>query len=116
MVYVMKNRVKFGDNFTPKVEIIREVVTESMPIDDNIRCPPVSNPKGRHKKKRIKGGKELAKQKKTCGYCNQFGHYVTTCLTKKADEERRGLVKPYLMWRPRVMGRTRKRRLAKTWI
>ncbi|MCL7043751.1 hypothetical protein MKW94_018234 [Papaver nudicaule] len=74
-----------NNNDASQGETTRSVAIDSAPMDDNIGCPPMSNPKGRRKKKRMRGGKELAKQKKTCSYCNEVGHYATTCQTKKAN-------------------------------
>lgn len=48
-----------------------------------VQCPPASVTKGRPKKGRMKGGKELAKQIKRCSCCNSSGHNVTTCPSKE---------------------------------
>ena len=35
-------------------------------------CPPLSKTKGHPKQKRMKGGKELGKQKRTCGFVSML--------------------------------------------
>ncbi|KAI3874740.1 hypothetical protein MKX03_021262, partial [Papaver bracteatum] len=46
-------------------------------------CPPKPNSKGRLKNaKRNKGGKELAKQKYSSGFCTLQGHNTSTCPDK----------------------------------
>ncbi|KAK1394922.1 hypothetical protein POM88_013978 [Heracleum sosnowskyi] len=49
----------------------------------NILCPPKSTTKGRPRKRRIKGGKELTKKTKTCSNCNIAGHTRPTCPDKE---------------------------------
>ncbi|XP_077215652.1 protein FAR1-RELATED SEQUENCE 11-like [Tasmannia lanceolata] len=51
--------------------------------DDLVYCPPISKTKDRPKKKRMRGGRELGKQIKTCGLCKHAGHNVTTCPEKE---------------------------------
>ena len=48
-----------------------------------IHCPPISKMKGQPKQKRMKGGRELGKLKKTCGLCKYVGHNISTCPEKK---------------------------------
>ena len=52
-------------------------------VDEFVRCPPISTTKGRPKAKRSKGGKELAKQNKSCRLCKRSGHNITTCPDKE---------------------------------
>ena len=53
-------------------------------IDEDcfVHCPPISKTKGRPKQKRMKGGRELGKQKKTCRLCKHIGHNISTCPEK----------------------------------
>lgn len=48
-----------------------------------VQCPPVSVTKGRPRKTRLKGGKELAKKPKHCKFCKAGGHNITTCPEKE---------------------------------
>ena len=47
-----------------------------------MNCPPLSKTKGRPKQKRMKGGRELGKKKKSCGLCKHVGHNISTCPEK----------------------------------
>ena len=47
-----------------------------------INFPPLSNTKGCQKQKRMKDGRELGKQKKTCGLCKHVGHNISMCPEK----------------------------------
>lgn len=50
-------------------------------------CPPKSTTKGRPRKRRIKGGKELQKKKiKKCSACHMSGHTKPTCPGKENVE------------------------------
>ncbi|GMY38499.1 protein far1-related sequence 9 [Fagus crenata] len=53
-------------------------------IDEDcfVHCPPISKTKGRPKQKRMKGGRELGKQKKTCRLRKHIGHNISTCPEK----------------------------------
>lgn len=70
---------------------VLDVVFEEQAIDCNIeahsqcdvRCPPMSKPKGRPKRRRLKGGKELLHNMNTCGLCRGVGHNVATCSLKR---------------------------------
>ena len=46
-------------------------------------CPPLWKTKGHPKQKRMKGERELGKQKKTCGLCKHVGHNIFTCPEKE---------------------------------
>ncbi|PNX83410.1 FAR1-related protein, partial [Trifolium pratense] len=46
---------------------------------DVVHCPPLSKTKGRPKRRRLKGGKELSHNMNTCGLCKDVGHNVATC-------------------------------------
>ena len=35
----------------------------------------------------MKGGKEMGKQKRTCGFCKHVGHNIPTCLEKEKEKE-----------------------------
>lgn len=49
---------------------------------NNVYLPPKSKTKGRPKKRREKGGKELGKKTKCCSICKQPGHTKPTCPNK----------------------------------
>ena len=53
----------------------------------------ISKTKGRPKKKRMKGGRELRKQKKTCGFCKHVGHKISTCSEKETCTSSNGAKK-----------------------
>ncbi|KAH7857174.1 hypothetical protein Vadar_009871 [Vaccinium darrowii] len=53
---------------------------------DDIQCPPISITKGRPKTKRLKGGKEAGKVTRSCGWCRNVGHNITTCPDKENVE------------------------------
>ncbi|KAF7808556.1 Protein FAR1-RELATED SEQUENCE 11 [Senna tora] len=55
-------------------------------LDPNtfVQCPPISKTKGRPKRKRCKGGIELAKRQNTCGLCNGVGHNIATYSRKES--------------------------------
>lgn len=59
-----------------------EILVDNL-IDD-VHCPPISKTKGRPKTKRLKGGREVApKLKRSCGFCKNVGHNITTCPEKE---------------------------------
>lgn len=61
-----------------------EVVPNTHAIIAEVLRPPQSKTKGRPKKKREKGGKEIAKkQTKSCSICNQPGHTKPNCPFKE---------------------------------
>ncbi|XP_021774241.1 protein FAR1-RELATED SEQUENCE 11-like [Chenopodium quinoa] len=63
------------------VEELTPTINASM---GDVLCPPQSKTKGRPKKKREKGGKEVAKKKtKSCSICKQPGHTKPTCPYKE---------------------------------
>ena len=43
-----------------------------------MNCPPLSKTKGRPKQKRMKGGRELGKKKKSCGLSKHVSHNIST--------------------------------------
>lgn len=52
--------------------------------EDDVLCPPKSVPKGRPRKGREKGGKELVdKKRKRCSICKEIGHTKPTCQMKE---------------------------------
>ncbi|XP_065854922.1 protein FAR1-RELATED SEQUENCE 11-like [Euphorbia lathyris] len=64
-----------------------EIEILSVGVEDTVRCPPSSMPKGRPKNKRDKSSKELAhKQVKTCKFCKRTGHNITTCRDKENSD------------------------------
>ncbi|KAJ8439208.1 hypothetical protein Cgig2_003421 [Carnegiea gigantea] len=58
----------------------------STSVYEFVRCPPISTTKGRPKSKRSRGGKELAKQTKSCRLCKRSGHNITTCSDKENSD------------------------------
>ncbi|XP_071695915.1 protein FAR1-RELATED SEQUENCE 11-like [Rutidosis leptorrhynchoides] len=54
-------------------------------VIDLVQCPIKSKTKGRPKQKRMKSGKELAKQRR-CGFCRGFGHNINTCKERQVDD------------------------------
>ncbi|XP_074318460.1 uncharacterized protein LOC141655272 [Silene latifolia] len=52
---------------------------------ENISCPPKLKTKGRPKNKRLKSGKETAKQIRRCSICRNPGHYGNNCPTNKEN-------------------------------
>jgi hypothetical protein len=72
------------------------VVIEEQVIDSNneahsqhVNCPPNSKTKGRPKRRRVKGGKELSHSMITCGFCKELGHNIVTCTLRKDKEEKK---------------------------
>nr|XP_043638100.1 protein FAR1-RELATED SEQUENCE 5-like [Erigeron canadensis] len=69
--------------------VFQNVSQEETFMDDqleggDILCPPKSVTKGRPKKRRLMGGKELAnKTIKTCSICKESGHTKPTCSNKE---------------------------------
>lgn len=59
-----------------------EVVVDAI---DLVQCPIKSKTKGRPNERRIKSGKEMAKQRR-CGLCRGLGHKISTCKERKRDE------------------------------
>ncbi|CAL5191621.1 unnamed protein product [Lathyrus oleraceus] len=51
--------------------------------NDIVQCPPISKTKGRPKRRRLKGGKELSHTMNTCGLCKDIGHNIATCPLKE---------------------------------
>ncbi|XP_057532184.1 protein FAR1-RELATED SEQUENCE 11-like [Amaranthus tricolor] len=51
--------------------------------ENTVHLPPKSKSKGRPKKRREKGGKELGKRTKCCSICKQAGHTKPTCPYKE---------------------------------
>ncbi|KAH7860111.1 hypothetical protein Vadar_009474 [Vaccinium darrowii] len=66
-------------NLTDMENEIEENHNDENDSDCFVNCPPISKTKGRPKQKRMKGGRELGKQTRTCGLCKRVGHYITTC-------------------------------------
>ena len=62
-------------------------------VTDDINCPPISKTKGRPKTKRLKGGKEMGNQSKSCRLCKRVGHNITTCPEKEIFGSSNGLQK-----------------------
>ena len=50
-----------------------------------VYCPPLSKMKGRPKQKKMKGGKELGKQKRTCGFCKHINHNISKYLEREEE-------------------------------
>ncbi|KAK1408334.1 hypothetical protein QVD17_40011 [Tagetes erecta] len=52
-----------------------------------VQCPIISKTKGRLKQKRMKSGKELAKQVKRCRICKSSSHNFSTCPERHASND-----------------------------
>ncbi|KAH7849560.1 hypothetical protein Vadar_019618 [Vaccinium darrowii] len=70
-------------NLTDMENEIEQNHNDENDSDCFVNCPPISKTKGRPKQKRMKGGRELGKQTRTCGLCKRVGHYITTCPEKE---------------------------------
>ena len=73
------------ENLVDKENMVDPIVNDAIDGDCFVRCPLLSKTKGRPKQKRMKGGKELGKQKRTCGFCKHVGHNISTCLEKEME-------------------------------
>ncbi|KAL4575093.1 hypothetical protein LXL04_021934 [Taraxacum kok-saghyz] len=51
-----------------------------------VQCPVISKTKGRPKQKRMKSGKELARQVKRCRLCKSSNHNFSTCPEREAND------------------------------
>ena len=71
------------ENLVNKENMVDANVNDMIDGDCFINCPSLSKTKGRPKQKRMKGGRELGKKKKSCGPCKHVGHNISTCLEKK---------------------------------
>ena len=71
------------ENLVGKENVVDANVNGVIDGDCFINCPPLSKTKGRPKQKRMKGGRELGKQKKICGLCKHVGHNIFTCPEKE---------------------------------
>ena len=67
------------ENLVDKENMVDVNPNDAIDGDCFVHCPPLSKTKGRPKQKRMKGGKELGKQKRTCGFCKHVGHSISTC-------------------------------------
>jgi hypothetical protein len=72
------------------------VVIEEQVIGSNneahsqhVNCPPNFKTKGRPKRRRVKGGKELSHSMNMCGFCKELGHNIVTCTIRKDKEEKK---------------------------
>nr|KAJ0201571.1 hypothetical protein LSAT_V11C600301820 [Lactuca sativa] len=59
-----------------------DLVTNAIEL---VRCPVISQTKGRPKQKRMKSGKELARQVKRCRLCRSSSHNFTTCPERESN-------------------------------
>ncbi|XP_030942416.1 protein FAR1-RELATED SEQUENCE 5-like [Quercus lobata] len=75
------------ENLVDKENMVDANANDAIDGDCFVHCPPLSKTKGRPKQKRMKGGKELGKQKRTCGFCKHVGHNISTCLEKEKEKE-----------------------------
>ena len=71
------------ENLVGKENVVDVNVNGVIDGDCFISCHPLSKTKGRPKQKRMKGGRELGKQKKTCRLCKNIGHNISTCPEKE---------------------------------
>nr|XP_043615713.1 protein FAR1-RELATED SEQUENCE 11-like [Erigeron canadensis] len=71
---------------SPNVSLTQTSTTQGTQSEKryNILCPPKSATKGRPKKRRMKGGKELGNQSRNrCSICKELGHTKTKCDNKE---------------------------------
>ena len=61
------------ENLVDKENMVDANANDVIDGDCFVCCPLLSKTKGRPKQKRKKGGKELGKQKRTCGFCKHVG-------------------------------------------
>ena len=71
------------ENLVHKENVVDANVNGVIDGDCFINCPLLSKRKGLPKQKRMKGGRELGKQKKTCGLCKHVGYNISTCPEKE---------------------------------
>lgn len=69
------------DEIEPQVNVVIE--EEAIDCNNEVHCPPKSKPKGRPKRRRLKGGKELSHNMNTCGLCKGQRHNIATCPLKE---------------------------------
>lgn len=74
------------DEEDDNVSLVRDIPLDIVDEEDIIYCPPTSKTKGRRKQTRMKGGRELGKQRKSCGFCKLVGHNISTCPQKNDDD------------------------------
>ncbi|XP_071718491.1 protein FAR1-RELATED SEQUENCE 11-like [Rutidosis leptorrhynchoides] len=70
-----------GDDVSKIVPLDNQpVILGDIRDEEDVSCPPKSKTKGRPRKRRLKGGKELAtKATKRCSICKESGHTKPTC-------------------------------------
>ena len=73
------------ENLVDNQNMVGANANDAIDGDCFVCCPPLSKTKGRPKQKRIKGGKELGKKKRTCGFCKHVGHNISTCPEKEKE-------------------------------
>lgn len=66
-----------------RIDLESDVGDVALEDVDIVLCPPKSATKGRPRKRRIKGGKEIVKKSKTCSNCKIAGHTRPTCPGKE---------------------------------
>ena len=73
------------ENLVDKKDLVDANANDAINGDCFVHCPPLSKTKGHPKQKGMKGGKELGKQKRTCGFCKHVGHNISTCPEKEKE-------------------------------
>ena len=73
------------ENLVDKENMVDANANDAIDGDCFVHCPLLSKTKGRPKQKRMRGGKELGKRKRTCGFCKQVSHNISTCLKKEKE-------------------------------
>ena len=73
------------ENLVDMENMVDTNANDAIDGDCFVCCPPLSKKKGCPKQKRMKGGKELGKQKRTCGFCKHVGHSISTCPKKEKE-------------------------------
>ena len=73
------------ENLVDKENMVDAYGNDAIDGDCFVRCPPFSKMKGHPKQKGMKVGKELGKQKRTCGFCKHVGHNISICPEKEKE-------------------------------
>ena len=66
------------ENLVDKENMVDSNVNDIIDGDCFINCPPLSKTKGRSRQKWMKGGRELGKKMKSCGFCKHVGYNCTS--------------------------------------
>ena len=81
------------ENLVDKENMVDSNVNDIIDGDCFINCPPLSKTKGRSRQKWMKGGRELGKKMKSCGFCKHVGY---NCTSSNGAKKRKK--KMYFKW------------------